>query len=615
MSAGFTDDAKEQVRHAVDIVELVGEHVQLQKKGRMFLGLCPWHEDNRPSLQVNPDRQSWKCWVCDIGGDVFSFAMRQEGLEFREALELLADKAGITLPRRGKVAEPGGPDDRKALFQAMQWAETVYHEYLVSSAEAEPAREYLAGRQITPESIAAYGIGFAPNEWQWLTDRAAEGGPSVEVLQAIGVVVKSEKKGRIYDRFRGRVLFPIRDASGRPIAFGGRILPAHEDDESAKYINSSETRIFTKSMNVYGLDVARDHVNADIPVLVMEGYTDVLIAHQLGFQNAVAVLGTALGENHVRLLKRFGDTIVLVLDGDAAGQRRASEVLDLFIAAQVELRILVLPENMDPCDFLLEKGSEAFQQSIDSAVDALEYRVQVAIRGIDLANDTHRANQALESILASLAHAPVPRTSTPQAFRLRQQQMIGRLARLFSVPEIDIRGRLNELRSPEQAPWESESDMGSRELPPLTPVETELFEILVAQPNLVADALVKISDEKLTTSTARYLMSTYRSARQRGEEVDFSSILTKIDDPGLKLVLVELDESSYNKASSVQEDGSERLAGLVTGFHDEEIQQQSRRTLDRLANNQVPADEEKDILEQLLEKERLRQGLSSPKDG
>ena len=174
----------------------------------------------------------------------------------------------------------------------MQWAETAYHDYLVSSADAAPARQYLADRQITPESIEAYGIGCAPNEWQWLANRAADGGPSVEVLQAIGVLVKSEK-GRIYDRFRGRVLFPIRDPSKRPIAFGGRILPAHEDDESAKYINSAETRIFTKSMNVYGLDVARDHIKAGVPVLVMEGYTDVLIAHQQGFCNSVAVLGTA----------------------------------------------------------------------------------------------------------------------------------------------------------------------------------------------------------------------------------------------------------------------------------------------------------------------------------
>jgi DNA primase len=614
VSSGFHDDAKEQVRQSVDIVELIGQHVQLQRRGRNFLGLCPWHEDTRPSLQVNPDRQSWKCWVCDIGGDVFSYAMRREGIEFREALELLAELAGITLPRRGKMAEPGSPDDKQALFQAMTWAEAAYHDYLVSSKEAQLARDYLAERQITPESIADYGIGFAPNEWQWLADRAEREGQSAEILKAIGVLGTSEK-GRVYDIFRGRVLFPIRDPSKRPIAFGGRILPAYTEEKTAKYINSPETRIFTKSKNVYGLDVARNHVSAEVPVLVMEGYTDVLIAHQQGFGNSVAVLGTALGEDHIRLLRRFVDNIVLVLDGDAAGQRRASEVLDLFIAAQVELRVLILPENMDPCDFLLQQGPDAFQQRIDAAADALEYKVQVAIGDIDLANDTHHANQALESILASLARAPVPRASTPQAFRLRQQQVISRLARLFSVPEIDLRGRLNELRSTRAEPVEEESGAAERHYPPLTPVETELFEILVGHPELVSAALSEIPDEKLETFTARQLLSIYQNARQRGEEVGFSNILTKIDDPSLKLVLVELDESSYNKASSVQEDARQRLAGLVAGFRNQEIQQENRRSLDRLASEQLPAEEEIDVLEQLLEKERLRQGISSPKDG
>ena len=615
MSSGFHDDAKEQVRQAVDIVDLVGQHVQLQRQGRAFVGICPWHDDARPSLQVNQERQSWKCWVCDIGGDVFSYVMRREGIEFREALELLAELAGITLPRRGPTVEPGGKDDKQALFQAMSWAESTYHKFLVSAAEAQPARDYLAERKITSESIADYGIGFAPNEWQWLADRAAKEGQSVEVLQAIGVVGKSEN-GRLYDSFRGRVLFPIRDTSNRPIAFGGRILPIHEEENPAKYINSPETRIFTKSKNVYGLEVAREHINSNVPVLVMEGYTDVLIAHQLGFRNAVAVLGTALGEDHVRLLRRFAETIVLVLDGDEAGQRRAAEVLDLFIAAEVELRVLSLPDRMDPCDFLLKHGKEAFQEHIDSSLDALDYKVQVAVGTIDLANDTHRANQALESILSTLAQAPTPRASTPQKFRLRQQQVIGRLARMFSVPEIDLRGRLNELRSPGSSQRELEQELtGQAPLPPLTPTETEIFEILVVHPELVPDAMLEIHDDNLVTSTAHLLMTVYRNARQRGEEVEFSDILTIIEDPALKLVLVKLADTSYNKASSVQQDAKQRLAGLVAGFQEQETKLENRRSLDRLASNQLEDDEELDILEQLFEKERLRQGLSSPKDG
>ena len=427
-------DTKERVKQAVDIVDLVGSHIQLRRQGRNYVGLCPWHDDTRPSLQVNPERQSFKCWVCDIGGDVFSFVMKMEGVEFREALQMLADRAGIQVekPRRhpaasgetasgshdasglqdtGSTQQSGGTHDKRTLLQAMAWAEKQYHGCLLESPEADAARRYLQERGITAESIERFQLGFSPLERDWILrqvegrkgDRSnlperpegclAQIGPvpfslnrekierRAKVLETIGILVRPTEGGNPFDRFKGRLLFSIHDGQGRPVGIGGRVLPELGTTSPAKYINSPETPLFTKSKLLYGLDLARETLRKTRTALVMEGYTDVIVAHQYGFQNAVAVLGTALGESHIRLLKAHADRIVLVLDGDEAGTKRANEVLELFIAQQADLQILTLPEDLDPCDYLHKYGTEAFSQLLaDKAVDALDHAYNVATR-------------------------------------------------------------------------------------------------------------------------------------------------------------------------------------------------------------------------------------------
>jgi DNA primase len=322
-------DPKEQVRQATDIVDLVGGYLDLRRQGRVFRGLCPFHDDSRPSLHVDPERQFWKCWVCNVGGDVFSFVMHKEGVAFREALEMLAERAGIQLKRAPQAkVEAGGPQDKRTLYAALEWAARQYHQCLLHSPEAVAARAYLEERKISQKSIERFHIGFAPNSWQWLIDRARTTSYSPEVLQAAGIAGRSEQSGRYYDLFRGRVMFPIRDSQRQCVALGGRILPELADDRTGKYYNSPETKVFHKSEQFYGLDLARDSAelrSAKSPhrnVIVVEGYTDVVMAHQYGVTNAIAVLGTALNEKHIRVLRRFTDTIYLVLDGDEAGQRR-----------------------------------------------------------------------------------------------------------------------------------------------------------------------------------------------------------------------------------------------------------------------------------------------------
>jgi DNA primase len=221
---------------------------------------------------------------------------------------------------------------------------------------------------------------------------------------------ESERTGNYYDRFKGRVIFPIRDTQNRTIAFGGRILPKIADENAAKYVNSPETRLYTKSDTLYALDIVRSSITKSRQLTIVEGYTDVILCHQHGVNDVVACCGTALNDRHIRLLKRFADTVYLVLDGDAAGQSRTNDILELFVAAQMDLRILTLPEELDPAEFMEERGGEAFRNLLVGASDALEHKIRTATRGIDLARDTHRANLALEDILTTIARGMPPGT-------------------------------------------------------------------------------------------------------------------------------------------------------------------------------------------------------------
>ena len=244
MATDTWNDAKQRSRQAVDIVELVGSYYQLRRQGRNYVALCPWHNDNRPSLQVNPERQTFKCWVCDVGGDIFSFIMRAEGVEFREALEMLAERAGVPLSRSSSAGPSA--DQKRSVYEAVAWAEHQYHDFLLKAPEAEPARQYLEQRGISHAMVLQFRVGFSPNSWDWLVKRARETRFRPELLEKAWLVGERRSGSGYYDRFRGRLMFPIRDPQDRPVAFGGRVLPQYEDEKSAKYVNSSDTPIYSK---------------------------------------------------------------------------------------------------------------------------------------------------------------------------------------------------------------------------------------------------------------------------------------------------------------------------------------------------------------------------------
>jgi DNA primase len=618
-------DAKEQVRQATDIVDLIGKHLELRRAGRAYVGRCPWHDDRRPSLQVNPDRQTWKCWVCDIGGDVFSFVMKREGCDFREALQMLADRAGVTIGPSLSGAQkplPGSPDDKNTLYQCCDWAAKQFHEFLLRSDSAEVARQYIEERHITPASVERFRIGFSPNEWSWLLDRARNTPYSPKVLEAAGLLGKSERSGNYYDRFKGRVIFPIRDTQGRTIAFGGRILPSIADENAAKYVNSPETRLYTKSDTLYALDIVRNQITKTRQLTVVEGYTDVILCHQHGVEDVVACCGTALNERHIRLIKRFADTVYLVLDGDAAGQNRTNDILELFVAAQMDLRILTLPDELDPAEFMEERGGEAFREFLSGAIDALEHKIRTATRGIDLAHDTHRANLALEEILKTIARGTDE--SVVDAASLRAKQLIARLARQFGLDESDVRNRFNQLRRAKggERARGREDEAVISSTPPLShspthlsPDETELLEVLVLHHELAATALTDVADDDLVSPSAREIFQTYRRLEEGGYSLEFNSVLAEIEDPQLKHVLVKIDDLAHEKSPKAILDGPTRLRSVIRQFHQRHEQREIRQTEAALQQRTFNEQEELSVLQQMIAAKRRQQGITAPTEG
>jgi len=646
VSFSIDNDVKDRIRTAVDIIDLVGSYVQLRRQGANFVGLCPFHEDRRPSFNVNPARQTWKCWVCDKGGDVFSFLMEKERISFPEAIQMLAERSGITLtPNNSGKRRDGGSDYKKALYEAMAWACHQYHLFLLNDPSADSARAYLSERGITSASIERYQIGFAPNAWNWLNDLGATRGLKPDVLEAIGLLAKSEKGSR-YDRFRSRVLFPIRDPQGRPIAVGGRVLPGAAADQ-AKYVNCNETRLYHKSHQLYGLDVAKEAIHKTRTAVVMEGYTDVIMANQFGIANAVAVCGTALGESHIQLLRRYCDSVVLLLDGDEAGQRRTNEILELFIAAQLDLRIATLPDNLDPCDFLIERGSEALQAVLSSTVDALEHKLALVCRGFDPLVDTHRSHNALEQMLDLLAKAPRSSLLSDESARLRQDQILMRLSRQFGVETPSLRQRLETLRGEvakrlrprfESSSSPSNATQTLRESMPsaatmsssaiterveeaatvyrfseLAAVDRELFEILVLHPELIPFALERFPMSVLTSETSRKLWQTYMDLEMEGYALDFGSIMSATENVTLKNVLVSLEEEATQKTEVIKLDADQRLHTLCERLarRDQLVLDQHR--LRELESKSLEANEQMDLLQQVIEQARARQGLLPPK--
>lgn len=604
-------DVKEQIRQAIDIVDLVERYIPLRRQGRGFVGLCPWHDDHRPSLQVNPQRQSFRCFVCDIGGDIFTFVMKMENVEFPEAVAMLAEMAGIPLPRTVGKGSPAS-EQKQELYRVVAWAEQQYHQCLLESSEAASARKYLSDRQISRDSLARFRLGFSPMQPDWLLRKARRDQIDPKLLVTAGILVAAQGRDMI-DRFRGRVLFSIRDSQGRTVGFGGRVLPQMAESVPAKYINSPETPLFSKSRLLYGLDLARDAFRKTGTALVMEGYTDVIMAHQFGFQNAVAVLGTALGDSHLQVLQRFVDRVVLVLDGDEAGRRRAAQVLELFVARQIDLRVLTLPEDLDPCDFLLKYGAPGFQDALDGrTVDALEHAFAAATYGIDLDRDIDGVSRAVDRLLGVIAKSPARLGEHTAQQQAREWKILSRLSVLTRIDESVLRRRLDELRrgGRVRAAATASSKQGST----LDGWHRTFLEFLVTVPGAVEKLGAVFRPEQIESSQVREIFQLALDLLAVGKPADFEHLMLAIDDPVAHNILVDVDQTAREKRIHEQ-NPEDILRGLQRAYEERVAKSRGSQLTNVLRKGGLAPEQQIDLLKRIVEQERNRQKWSEPMDG
>ncbi len=581
-------EIKELVRSRTDLVGLIAESLTLVPRGPNFAALCPFHDDHNPSMMVYPDRQSFRCWSCNEGGDAFTWVMKRENLGFFEALKILAERAHIELPKSDfKVSDESR--QKNDLYEVLKWAELKLHEYFLRSPDAEVARQYVKQqRGYSDETINTFKIGYHPADWEWFLRQAHRQFDAATLAQARLVKERDGSSG-YYDYFVDRVLFPIHDERSRTVAFGGRIIPGRAATDAPKYFNSPESVVFQKSRILYGLPQARETIGKEKTVIVVEGYADCVACHQYGVKNVVATLGTALTEIQCTRLKAFAQKIVLVYDSDEPGQNAAARAVGMLIGQSVDLRVMNVPNGKDPDEFLKANGPERFKELVASAPEAWEFRLnwEIKKRGTDALSGRE---QILTEMLTLIAKVP-KLEGTP-----REALILGRLASRFRISESEVRSQLERFRktgsvkpnaaapvsnnfykgsnsySAEVEPSVEELHVGEdivaefggdeptvtargprkidfyrRTLGKDDKLESEIIEMLFARPQLAELLRMEIGPDDFLNRDLKELLLVILDVCELGEEPTFDRVMVQIEDPELKTLAVWVSDQGRMK--------------------------------------------------------------------
>ena len=398
MAGFFSPDLIERIRAASDVVDVIGSYLPLKRAGANFVALCPFHKEKSPSFNVNPQRQIFHCFGCHKGGDVFTFVKEYENVDFVEAVKRLADRAKIPIEYEQGGAAQETRHLKETLLKIHEQIAQRWHQCLLNEAAGQVARDYLAKRGVSEEAIKLFRIGAAPEAWDDTVNWAKSKGHDLDTVETAGLIIRKEETGRHYDRFRGRLMFPICDEQGRVIGFSGRILSG--DEKTAKYVNSPETPIFTKSKVFFGLDKSKRAILDAGFAIICEGQLDMIACFMGGVQNIVAPQGTAFTDQHARILKRYGDEVVLCFDSDEAGQNAIVRSLDHLLGSGLAVRVAVVPRPHDPDSFIKANGAEAFRQLIEQAEGFFDYYLKRLCATNDAASDKGR-----QAILRGMAEA------------------------------------------------------------------------------------------------------------------------------------------------------------------------------------------------------------------
>lgn len=519
------EDIINEIKYRNDIETAVSQYVNLKRRGKNLVGLCPFHSEKTPSFTVYPENGSFYCFGCGVGGDVFTFTGLIENLDYMESIKLLAERSGISLPQDGY-------DDsmqrlKKKIYDINRDTARFFHSFLMSPG-GKWALDYLTGRGLTVKTIKHFGLGAAPDSWDALIHHLKEKGYTESDMLAANVISKNERGG-FYDRFRKRVMFPIINIRGNIVAFSGRAMPG-EDKQVGKYVNTSDTPVYKKSENLFGINFAKSVCSER--VILVEGNMDVISLHQAGFENTVAPLGTAFTTEQANLLSRYTKEIVLMLDADAAGQKAVRRASGLLENTGLSVRVVVIPDGKDPDEYIKKNGKERFAALLEGAVSDMEYKLLTAAKDIDLNSEDGR--------LKYLAAAAEIIAATDDI--MTRDIYIGRLSEKYGVSRTALTTRVNELRKRNSCqkqkkeitdiirPKFTKDDINPERRKSVkgTAAEETLIAVLLKNPDFYKIALDKLPPEKMLTSLNRRIYETIISVLEHGGSLDISAFAEKL---------------------------------------------------------------------------------------
>ena len=519
------EDIINEIKYRNDIETAISQYVNLKRRGKNLVGLCPFHSEKTPSFTVYPENGSFYCFGCGVGGDVFTFTGLIENLDYIESVKLLAERSGITLPQDGY-------DDsmqrlKKRIYDINRDTARFFHAFLMSPG-GKWALDYLTGRGLTLKTIKHFGLGAAPDSWDALIHHLKEKGYTESDMLAANVIGKSQR-GSLYDRFRKRVMFPIINIRGNIVAFSGRAMPG-DDKQGGKYVNTADTPVYKKSENLFGINFAKNVCSER--VILVEGNMDVISLHQAGFENTVAPLGTAFTTEQANLLSRYTKEIVLMLDADAAGQkavRRASELLE---NTGLSVRVVVVPDGKDPDEYIKKNGKERFAALLEGAVSDMEYKLLTAAKDINLDNEDGRLKYLAAAAEIIAASDDI----------MTRDIYIGRLSEKYGVSRTALNARIEELRKRNRRqkqkkeisdiirPKFTKDDINPERRKSVkgTAAEETLIAVLLKNPDFYKIAAEKLPPEKMLTSLNRRIYETILSVLERGGTLDISAFAEKL---------------------------------------------------------------------------------------
>ncbi|AQW62186.1 DNA primase [Dehalococcoides mccartyi] len=490
------NDAVEEIKQKLDIVSFIGQYTKLTKAGRTMRGICPFHSEKHGSFFVYPEAQNWHCFgACNTGGDIFAFVMKKEGLDFKAALELLAEKAGVSLPSQ---INPAIKDQRDRLYEINLSAAQYYHNLLLNSPQAENARIYLNSRGLNEQSLADFQLGYALADWQGLYDYLKERSYSDEDLLKAGVIVRSDE-GRIHDRFRNNIIYPIANYKGQIAGFGARVM----DNSQPKYRNSPQTDLFDKSSLLYGLHLASASIRENNRAIIVEGYMDAIMSHQGGFTNTVACMGTALTERQIALIKRQTKNLVLGLDSDSAGEEATLRAIDYENQMESEIRVAVPEGGKDP-DELIRHSPQSWQEILDNARPLLDYIFEHSQRGLDL-NSAAGKSKLTDHLLPIISK---------MEDGVRQSHYLGKLAEIVSTSQNRILERLKKLTNETRNAKVTEKEAPSGQAPKNPALEEYALSLLFTSAEVTRFAY-NLHPEYLEIPQYRELLAIYNQSAEK----------------------------------------------------------------------------------------------------